>query len=93
LVVGRYNQASVLLEAGYDTPIASVCELSEAVAGDLLAWLPTRPGDELPAFFVDTNHELPARAAQLPWMKEYELAQEIGSVRLYARRGASSRAY
>jgi hypothetical protein len=92
LVVGRYNQASVLLEAGYDTPIASVCELSEAVAGDLHTWLPTRLGGELPAFLIDTNHELPARVAQLPWMVDYELAQEVGQVRLFARRSANSRA-
>jgi hypothetical protein len=86
LVVGRYNQANVLLEAAYDTPIASVCELSEAVAGDLRKWLPDLPREELPAFLVDTDDELPVRAAQLTWMQDYELSQQIGPIRLYARR-------
>jgi hypothetical protein len=86
LVVGRYNQASVLLEAGYDTPLASVCELAEAVAGDLRKWLPEREAAEMPAFLVDTSDELAARAVQLRWMSEYQLEQEEGPVRLYARR-------
>ncbi|HEX4353290.1 MAG TPA: hypothetical protein VHZ95_10255, partial [Polyangiales bacterium] len=86
LVLGRYNQASVLLEAGYDTPISSVCELAESVAGDLHAWLPSST-DALPDFLIDTDNEYAARTVQFAWMADYRLADESGSIRLYVRNG------
>ncbi|MEY4576580.1 MAG: hypothetical protein RL701_1283, partial [Pseudomonadota bacterium] len=85
LVVGRYNQASVLLEAGYASPVVSLCELSDVVAGGLERWLPTNTNLALPAYAIDTSQEWAVYTTRFAWLANYVLVDEVESIRLFAR--------
>ncbi len=84
LVIGAFNQASALIGAAYDTPIASVCELAEGTAGDLDPWL-RRPGVALPTFVLDTEDVFERYADLLPWLRRYRETATISGLRLFER--------
>jgi hypothetical protein len=55
LVVGPLNQASVLCDAGYDTPLTTLCDLSLGVAGDFEPWLGDSLDRDPPEFVLITS--------------------------------------
>ncbi len=82
LVLGPYNQASLLFDAAYDTPLTSLCALSEGVAGDIRPWLPAIDRAP-PAFLLDTDQQYEHYRDRLPILCGYELVARAGRVRLY----------
>jgi len=82
LVVGGHNQAYLQLEAAYATPLVSVCELSQAVAGELGRFLPGVPA---PRYVLDTCGALPSTRFGLEWLSRYRQVDSHGRMRLFER--------
>jgi hypothetical protein len=85
LVVGGHNQAYLQLEAAFDTPVVSVCELAAAVAGELRDFLPGPPQQNAPEYILDTIQALPESRFGLEWLLDYHQVDSCGRIRLYQR--------
>lgn len=83
LVVGGHNQAYLQLEAAYATPLVSICELSEAVAGALPPYFAAAA--EPPRYVLDTIGALPGRCFGLDWLSSYRQIDSLGTMRLFER--------
>lgn len=85
LVVGPCTQVSVLADAGYDTVLGTLCDLTEGVAGDLGPWLRSDLRRERPEFVLDTGGEFSKYAERFPELRAYECVAAAGDFALYRR--------
>jgi hypothetical protein len=83
LVVGPLNQASVLCDAGYDTPLTSLCDLSHGVAGEFEPWLGETLDRDPPELILITSEEdWKEASALLEGRARYEPVAEREGMRL-----------
>lgn len=85
LVIGPYNQASVLLEAAYDTPLVSLCGLTKGLVGDAGPWLAENLQSSPPEFLIDTDDEYASYVEELPMLAGYNVLEEGFGMRLYQK--------
>lgn len=87
LVLGAFNQASALMGAAYDTPLASVCSLAQETSGSLERFL---PGIESapPDFVLDTEGVFERYRSRWSWLSQYRLVDTKAQLRLFERQGS-----
>jgi hypothetical protein len=89
LVLGPLNQASLLCDAGYATPLTTLCELTDAVAGPPGPWLESALRERAPVFVLDTDGSFDRYAGFLAEAGEYGLIEQHGPLRLFGRAAVS----